>query len=128
MAVSSDDKLITLSLLQQFGEEEVVSIRKLASLLSLAVSGLNNEVDAISAATAPTETSPASSPHAVGSFIIYGGKTYMVLEAIEKGDTLTAGTNITAAAVGGRIKAIEEGIAAKGLSVVNGRLCITYEK
>ncbi len=129
MAVSSDDKLITLSLLQQFGREEVVPIRKVVSLLSLAVSGLNDEVDDISAATAPTEVSPAASPHAVGAYIIYGGTMYMVLEAIEVGDTLTVGENITATTVGGRIKAIEDELDTRGrFTVVDGCLCITYEE
>ena len=49
------------------------------------------------AVIAPKEISPATAPHVEGSQIIYGNALYKVIDDIAIGDTLTVGTNITAA-------------------------------
>ena len=46
---------------------------------------------------APKEISPATAPHVEGSQLIYGNALYEVIEDIAIDDTLTIGTNITAA-------------------------------
>lgn len=46
---------------------------------------------------AAIETSPATSNHSVGDYIVYGGTLYKVTTAITAGESLVVGTNITTA-------------------------------
>lgn len=46
------------------------------------------------------ETSPATSAHAVGTYLVYNGKLYKVTSAISANEQLVVGTNIVATTVG----------------------------
>lgn len=46
------------------------------------------------------ETSPATSSHAVGTYLVYNGKLYKVTSAISANEQLVVGTNISATTVG----------------------------
>lgn len=50
------------------------------------------------------ETSPATSAHAVGTYLVYNGKLYKVTSAISANEQLVVGTNIVATTVGDEIK------------------------
>lgn len=58
---------------------------------------IDNKDKAYAGNIAPIEVSPAGAAHSIGTQLIYEGKLYDVTAPIDIGDTLTVGTNITAA-------------------------------
>jgi hypothetical protein len=52
------------------------------------------------------ETSPATSAHAVGTYLVYNGKLYKVTSAISANEQLVVGTNISATTVGDELKTV----------------------
>ena len=69
------------------------------------------------------ETATASQAYAIGEEFYRNGILYKATAAIAQGETITPGTNCTAAdKVSTEIKALK----ALGLSVVNGKVCQTY--
>ena len=49
------------------------------------------------------ETSPATSSHAVGTYLVYNGKLYKITSAISANEQLVVGTNIVATTVGNEL-------------------------
>lgn len=64
------------------------------------------EVPAIKGDIASIETSPATSNHSVGEYIVYNSQLYKVTADISSGQSLVAGTNISATSAGSEIEAI----------------------
>jgi len=54
------------------------------------------KIETIAGSLAMIESSPATTAHVVGEYIVYNGKLYKVTAAIAAGQTLTVGTNIAA--------------------------------
>ena len=57
------------------------------------------KIETIAGSLAMIESSPATTAHVVGEYIVYNGQLYKVTAAIASGQTLTPGTNITAAKI-----------------------------
>ena len=55
---------------------------------------------------ASIETSPATSNHSVGEYIVYNSQLYKVTADISSGQSLVVGTNISATSAGSEIEAI----------------------
>lgn len=66
---------------------------------NLATDTVQNAIGSI----AVIETSPATSAHAVGTYLVYNGKLYKVTSAISANEQLVVGTNIVATTVGDEI-------------------------
>lgn len=56
------------------------------------------------------ETSPATSAHAVGTYLVYNGQLYKVTSAIAVGETLTVGTNISATNVADALDSLSDSL------------------
>ena len=81
---------------------------------------------------APVETSPATAAHTAGSLLIYNGTLYKATADIAIGDTLMVGTNISVTDLDEVASLLKSAISAKqndlSLSVVSGKICMTYEE
>ena len=55
-------------------------------------------------------TSSASQAYAVGDYLVYNGQLYSVTAAIESGETITPGTNVTAVSVGDELSSLKNGL------------------
>ena len=76
-------------------------------------------------ATAPVEDSTTSAhAYTVGKHLIYNEVLYKVTAPIAIGDALVVNTNISATNVITEVEASGQDI---GLSIVDGKLCVTYE-
>lgn len=63
---------------------------------------------------ATIESSPATSNHSVGSFLVYNGTLYKVTRAIAAGESLVVGTNIVSASVGAELTSLNNGLTQLG--------------
>lgn len=68
----------------------------------------------------------ASKAYAVGDYLIANDKIYKVTAAIASGGTITVGTNVAEAKVGTELTELNRQISDLGLSVVSGKLNMTY--
>lgn len=59
---------------------------------------------------AQVETSPTTSAHSVGNFIVYNNKLYKVTSAISAGGNLVVGTNITQTTVGSQVTSLNSNL------------------
>lgn len=59
------------------------------------------EIETLAGSLAMVESSPATTAHVIGEYIVYNGQLYKVTAAIAQGETLTPGTNIAAVNNGG---------------------------
>lgn len=62
---------------------------------------------------ATVESSPVTTNHAVGDFILYGGTVYRVTAAIATGETIVPGTNVIAESIGDTLTALNNGLTSK---------------
>ena len=77
-------------------------------------------------------TSSASQAYAVGDYLVYNGQLYSVTAAIESGETITPGTNVTAVSVGDELSSLKNGLtpisatySTHGITVHKiGRICV----
>lgn len=60
---------------------------------------------------ATIESSTASKAYSVGDYLVLNGQLYEVTTAIDSGDTLTVGTNISATTVGDELTSLNNGLA-----------------
>lgn len=65
------------------------------------------------------ESSPATTAHAVGDYIVYNGQLYKVTAAIAAGQTLTVGTNIAATTIAGAFGTVSEASPTVGTNITN---------
>ena len=59
---------------------------------------------------ATVESSPVTTNHAVGDFILYGGTVYRVTAAIATGETIVPGTNVIADSIGDTLSTLTTGL------------------
>lgn len=119
--------LIDTTLLQTFGKETIVPMNGTIAALAAALNGLNDEVEGNAEMLAINEKSPALAAHAAGTYIIYAGEFYKVTRDIAIGDVLTEGTNISKTTIAEELSKGGGGGGDTGLSIVDGKLCVTYD-
>ena len=73
------------------------------------------DIDAFTGDIATFEESPSTAAHSAGEFLLYEGRVYKVTSAIAVGDSLTLGTNVSAANIGSEIKSLRDSV--DGISV-----------
>lgn len=66
------------------------------------------KIETIAGSLAMIESSPATTAHVVGEYIVYNGQLYKVTAAIAAGQTLTIGTNIEASNIINAVNSLEQ--------------------
>lgn len=80
-----------------------VAVTSITPVYKLATTRPNNT---LVGSVAPFETSPATSSHAVGSYLVWNYQLYKVTAAISVGETLVVGSNISATSTGEELSAL----------------------
>ena len=69
---------------------------------------------------ATVESSPVTTNHAVGDFILYGGTVYRVTAAIATGETIVPGTNVIADSIGDTLSTLTKGLLKSAVADATG--------
>lgn len=77
------------------------------------------KIETIAGNLAMIESSPATTAHVVGEYIVYNGQLYKVTAAIASGQTLTVGTNISAITMSGEFGTVSQATPIVGENITN---------
>ena len=88
------------------GTEQIFPKTKTQAIFNEDGSLLSDTLDNLYGSLATIESSPTTTSHSVGEYILYQGQVYKVTAVIASGDSLVEGTNISAVNLGDQISTL----------------------
>lgn len=88
------------------GTEQIFPKTKTQAIYNTDGTLLSETLDDLYGSFATIESSPTTTSHSVGEYILYEGQVYKVTSVIASGDSLVVGTNISAVNLGDQISTL----------------------
>ena len=92
------------------GTEQIFPKTKTQAIYNSDGTLLSETLDNLYGSLATIESSPTTTSHSVGEYILYEGQVYKVTSIIASGDSLVVGTNISAVNLGDQISTLNSKI------------------
>lgn len=104
------------------GTEQIFPKTKTQAIYNTDGTLLSETLDDLYGSLATIESSPTTTSHSVGEYILYEGQVYKVTSVIASGDSLVVGTNISAVNLGDQISTLNGQV-----STLNSKITSLYE-